>query len=141
MTTNIATEFFELLGRGHIDGAMALTTDDFTWTVGGKPGGPFALAGTYDSAAYIEMLGHVAASIPAGPQVEIVSVTQGSDRIVVETHVVGNSADGVGYDNNLVCVFDISDGRIAAVREYLDTIHASEVFTRNDRGSGDRSCR
>ncbi|GAA1778500.1 nuclear transport factor 2 family protein [Streptomonospora arabica] len=128
--TDVATEFLARLGTGDAAGAMQLTTDDFHWTVGGKPGGGFALAGTYDRAGYLEMLGRAAASLPAGPRIEVVSATQTEERAVVETHVVGVSADGVDYDNRVVCVFELSGGKIAAVREYLDTIHAAAVFTR-----------
>lgn len=51
------------------------------------------------------------------------------ERIVVETHTTGRSAAGVDYDNRIAYVFDLRDGLIAAVREYLDTIHAAVVFT------------
>lgn len=128
--TDVAAEFFSRLGAGDVAGAMELTANDFRWTVGGRPGEGFALAGTYDRAGYVQMLDRVAASLPAGPQVEVVSTTETEERAVVETHVVGTSADGVAYDNRVVCVFDLSGGRIAAVREYLDTIHAATVFTR-----------
>jgi len=127
---NVATEFLSRFAAGDVTGALELTTDDFRWTVGGKPGGGFALAGTYDQAGYLEMLGRAAASLPAGPQIEVISVTEAAERAVVETHVVGTSADGVEYDNRVVCVFDFDGSKIAAVREYLDTIHAAEVFTR-----------
>jgi uncharacterized protein len=130
MANDLATEFFDCVGRGDVDGALALTSQDFAWTVGGKPGGPFALAGKYDRAEYPALLGHVAASLPGGPQVEVVSHTANRDHIVIETHVTGTSADGVGYDNDVVYVFDIVNEKIVAVREYLDTVHAAEVFTR-----------
>jgi uncharacterized protein len=98
------------------------------WTVGGKPGGGFALAGTYDRDSYIELLGRVAGYLPAGPNLEITSVTADANHEVIEAHVTGESTSGIRYDNRLACVFDLADGKIKAAREYLDTIHASEVF-------------
>ncbi len=72
----VVTEFLDrLFTEGDIDGAMELTTDRFSWTVGGKPGGGFALAGTYDREGFVRMLGQAGASVPAGPQIDIVSVT------------------------------------------------------------------
>lgn len=109
----IATSFFDRLGSGDVYGALALTTPDFTWTVAGKPG-QFALAGVY--------------FLPAGPRVDITSVTADSLHEVIEAHVTAVSASGAQYDNALVYVFDLEGDKIRAVREYLDTIHASEVF-------------
>lgn len=61
---------------------------------------------------------------------EITSTTEPQERVVIEAHVQGRSADGLDYDNQLVYVFDLDGGKIAVVREYLDTIHAAEIFTR-----------
>jgi ketosteroid isomerase-like protein len=127
---NPATQFFADMGTGDLGKALANTTEDFTWTVSGKPGDGFALAGTYDRARYVEMLGHVSASMPAGPRVDVTSMTETPERIVIEARVQGVSADGVVYDNQLVYVFDLKGDKIKAAREYLDTIHAAKVFTR-----------
>ncbi|MBM9509237.1 hypothetical protein [Actinacidiphila acididurans] len=66
--------------------------------------------------------------LPAGPQVDVTSVTTDSGHEVIEAHVTAVSAAGTTYDNALVHVFDLEDGRIKAAREDLDTIHASEIF-------------
>jgi uncharacterized protein len=124
-----ASGFFADLAAADIEAALARTTPDFTWTVPGRPGGRFALAGTYDREQFPAMLGRVATALPDGPRVDVTSVTATEERIVVETHTTGRSATGVDYDNRIVCVFDLRDGLIAAVREYLDTIHAADVFT------------
>jgi ketosteroid isomerase-like protein len=125
-----ASQFFHDLTADGVEAALARTTADFTWTVAGKPGQGFALAGIYDREHIPAMLGRVAAALPEGPQVDITPVTETRERIVVETHVTGRAAAGIDYDNRLVCIFDLRGERICALREYLDTIHASEVFTR-----------
>lgn len=48
--------------------------------------------------------------------------------VVLEWRVRGRSAAGVPYDNAYCGVFELGDGRIAAVREYMDTQHAAEVL-------------
>lgn len=130
MATNLASEFFDRIGHGDIEAALALTADTFTWTVAGSVGGPFALAGTYNKATFVRMMGQVAASLPGGPKIEIKSVTADDDHTVIETHVTGTSATEAQYNNNVVYVFDIADGKISAVREYLDTLPAATIFTR-----------
>ena len=126
-TTNPATMFLDRLRAGDLNGALALTTDRFTWSVAGKPG-QFVLAGRYDRKKYRELLARVGRSLTSGPQMDIRSVTTGDDRVVIEAHVTGNAANGVHYDNDLIYAFDLEGDRIAAVREYLDTIHAQEAF-------------
>ncbi|MDX1873270.1 nuclear transport factor 2 family protein [Mycolicibacterium sp. 120266] len=126
---NTAQSFFADLSTGDVAAALARTTLDFTWTVAGVPGQGFALAGTYDRERFAAMLSRVAAALPDGPHVEITSVTPTAERIVVETHTTGRSARGLDYDNRIAYVFDLRDGRICSVREYLDTIHAAEIFT------------
>lgn len=127
LSMSIATDFFDRLGKADVSGALDLTTPDFTWTVAGKPD-QFALAGTYDRDGYIDMLGRVGGFLPAGPQVQVTSVTADSHHEVIEAHVTAVSAAGTRYDNALVYVFDLQGDKIQAVREYLDTIHASEIF-------------
>lgn len=127
---NPASQFFVDLGAGDINKALSATSDAFTWTVAGRPDDGFALAGIYNKDRYPGLLARVQASMPDGPQVEITSTTETQERVVIEAHVHGRSADGLDYDNRLVYVFDLDGGKIAAVREYLDTIHAAEIFTR-----------
>lgn len=127
---NPAAQFFADLSTGDVEKALANTTEEFVWTVSGKPGDGFALAGSYNRARYVEMLSHVKASMPSGPQIDVTSMTETPERIVMEAHVQGESAEGIAYDNRLVYVFDLEDRKIKAVREYLDTLHAAKVFTR-----------
>jgi ketosteroid isomerase-like protein len=95
-----------------------------------QAGGGFALAGVYRTQQYLDMLGRVTASLPEGPQMQITSITQATERVVIEARVRGRSVDGPDYDNQLAYVFDINGDKICAVREYLDTIHAAEIFTK-----------
>ncbi|MGW2032946.1 nuclear transport factor 2 family protein [Streptomyces sp. NPDC001811] len=124
---SVATDFFDRLGKGDIPGALQLTTPDFTWTVAGKPE-QFGLAGVYNRDSYLDMLGRVAAFLPAGPRIDVTSVTADAQHEVIEAHVTGESASGRRYDNALVYVFDLENDKVKAVREYLDTMHASEIF-------------
>lgn len=50
------------------------------------------------------------------------------DTVVVEGQVSGTTADGAQYDSPFICIFEISDGLIASMREYSDTRSAA-VFT------------
>jgi ketosteroid isomerase-like protein len=41
---------------------------------------------------------------------------------------------GDPYENHCAAVFRVRDGRIASVREYMDTLYASEVAFTTARG-------
>jgi ketosteroid isomerase-like protein len=57
------------------------------------------------------------------------NITAEEDRAVLEWRVQGTAtATGKTYDNDYCGVFIIRNGRIADVREYLDTLHASDVL-------------
>jgi ketosteroid isomerase-like protein len=49
----------------------------------------------------------------------------------LEWHVHARSATGSLYDNNYCGIFAIHDGKITAVREYLDTRYAVKVLFPN----------
>lgn len=48
----------------------------------------------------------------------------GDDRVFVEMEIHGRTAAGDVYENAYVFVFKLHDGRIAEVREHLDTLYA-----------------
>ena len=125
--TNLATEFFARLGARDIDGVLALTAPGFTWKIVGSPE-HFGLAGTFERDEFLGVLARVGAAFDIPPANEIVSVTEGRDRIWVEAHVSGRSKAGEPYENDLAYVFEIAVGKITAAREYLDTIAAQELF-------------
>lgn len=123
----VGRAYFDLLGRGDVAGALAMMTEDATWTVAGRPA-DFPLAGSYDREGFTRMLGRIGSVMPDGVRVTITSVTADDERVVIEADVRGTSVAHKEYDNRLVYVFDMRDGRIAAAREYLDTIHAGDVL-------------
>jgi uncharacterized protein (TIGR02246 family) len=49
------------------------------------------------------------------------TVVVDGDRAVLEWTVEGMTVDGNPYKNDYLAVFEYRDGRIAAVREYMDT--------------------
>jgi len=50
------------------------------------------------------------------------------DTIALEWHVSARSAAGDPYENDYCGIFVIQDGKIAAVREYLDSGYATRVL-------------
>jgi ketosteroid isomerase-like protein len=63
-----------------------------------------------------------------GFKMTILDMISQDDKVAAEVHGYGKLTDGAIYDNFYHFLFEISDGRIARVREYLDTKHVDQVY-------------
>ena len=119
-------EFFAALGGGRFDDARAIMAPDMTWTVMGRgvPG-----EGTHVGADAIlaTILPIRALFAPGSPVITVRSMTSTDRRVVMETHGGGDLADGRAYDNYYVMVLEVSDGKVTALREYMDTYYVNQL--------------
>lgn len=53
---------------------------------------------------------------------------EGKAWVCVESHSTGESMAGKPYDNDYCWVFEISNGRIDAMREYMDSLYTAKWF-------------
>jgi hypothetical protein len=119
--------YLDALAAGDLDGIGGSFAGDATWTLHGT----LPLAGTRRGrAAIMEFLTSAGTLYRPGTQrFTFGDITAQGDRAVLEWRVQGvASATGLPYDNEYCGVFVVRDGRIAEVREYLDTQHAAEVL-------------
>lgn len=130
MTTpaeRVLRAYLDALTAGDLDAIAASFADDATWTLHGT----LPLAGTRRGrAAIMDFLIGAGSLYRSGTQqFTFGDITAQGDRVVLEWRVQGiASATGLPYDNEYCGVFVVRDGRIAEVREYLDTQHAAEVL-------------
>lgn len=107
-----------------IDKALALVADDAVWTLIGEPR-RFAYAGAKSKSAFTEQIKgffSVMAKFRWVPNV----ITAEDDRVAVEAESFGETADGKKYHNFYHMMFVVRDGKIRAVREYLDPFEILE---------------
>ncbi len=123
----IVLGFFENLSTGKADAMLAAMSDSATWTVMGKPEN-FALAGTKTKAQFAELLKGIGSAMPKGMRVTPKALTAEGNRVAVEAESYGEHANGKVYNNQYHFLIEVQNGKIQAVREYLDTIHAKEVL-------------
>jgi hypothetical protein len=50
------------------------------------------------------------------------------DKVAVELVITGRSAKGKDYRNHYHFLFTIRDGKIKAVKEYVDTLYSQKVL-------------
>ena len=123
----VVLSFFENFSTGKAEAALAQMADNATWTVMGKPEN-FALAGTKTKAQFTELLKGIGAAMPKGLRVTPKGVTAEGDRVALEAESYGETANGKVYNNMYHFLIEVRGGKIQAVREYLDTIHAQDVL-------------
>ncbi|HJS96052.1 MAG TPA: nuclear transport factor 2 family protein [Solirubrobacteraceae bacterium] len=110
--------------------------EDATWTL---HAGQLAISGTWTGRDAIidgflaEAMAHYE---PGSVSLEITGMIAEGDRVVLQWTSRARTRDGRRYENGCIGVFTVCAGKIQHVREYMDTLYASEVaFTRTESRS------
>jgi|SRR5581483_1759855 len=123
----IAADLFSRFSAGDIAGVLALMTDDVTWLIPGKPELSRA-AGVYDKARIGRLFQRMLDQLENGLKMTVTGSVAEGDRVAVEVESSGDLRNGRQYRQQYHVLIELRDGRISAVREYLDTQHAYEVW-------------
>ena|SRR5713101_1861939 len=121
----LVLSFFENFSGGRAEAFLAQMADTATWWVAGKPDS-LPLASTKTMARFAEMIKGIEAMFPEGLRLIPKALTAEGDRVAVEAESYGETVDGKAY-NNLYHFLEVCDGKIHAVKEYTDCLHAKEV--------------
>jgi ketosteroid isomerase-like protein len=120
----IVRTFLQNLSAGKGEDALAAMSDEATWWVAGS----FPLSGTKSKKEFAELLGGLGAALPEGLTVTPTGFTAEGDRVAVEAESYAKHANGKTYQNKYHFLLEVRDGKIQAVREYMDTQHANDVL-------------
>ena len=123
----VLQSYLAALSAGDLDAIADSFAEDATWSLHGT----LPLSGIQRGRAAIMdfLLGAGALYQPGTQSFTFGDITAEGDRAVLEWQVHGTAcATGLPYDNAYCGVFVIRDGRIAEVREYLDSLHAAQVL-------------
>ena len=104
-----------------------LFAEDATWTL---HAGQLPISGTWSgrNAIIDEFLAEAIAHYqPGSVSLEITGMVAEQDQVVLQWTSRARTREGRPYENGCIGVFTIRDGRIQNVREYMDTLYASEV--------------
>jgi uncharacterized protein len=110
-----------------MDTVRDLFAEDATWWLGGE----LPLSGTWRGRDAI--LGDFLGSIPRlyRPEtisLEITSLIAEGETVALEWTSRAQTTSGEDYENQCAGVFTVRDGKIASVREYMDTQYAAAKF-------------
>jgi len=105
-----------------------LLADDVSWTIMGidSPLGGVSM----DRATVLEELPKLIGLWSDGPRIVIKQLIAEGDWVVMEGDGEGTFVDGSPYENHYASVFEVVDGRVRTMREYMDTEHVANSVAR-----------
>lgn len=124
----VVQKFFALLNAEDLEGVRTLLTEDAAWLPQARdmPG-----AGEYRGRDVIvdQFLKPIRGLFaPGSPRNRILSIASNADLVLVETHGTGHLGDGRPYDNRYAWAFEVRAGKVAMIREYLDSYYIVRLF-------------
>jgi hypothetical protein len=118
----LAAEFFARFSANDIAGALATMTEDATWWIAGKPE-QLPAAGEYSKERIARLFHNMDGRLKDGLKLTVKSAIAEDDKVAVEVESYGELRNGRVYNQEYHLRMTIRDGKISAVREYLDTQH------------------
>ena len=124
----LTIEFFTTLSTGNLEAVRALLHEDATWTpmVRDIPG-----AGVHVGRSGIvdKFLTPVRGMFrPGDPKVLVDTIASNGPLVITETRGEGKLADGRPYENRYAWALEIKDGKVFAIREYMDSLYVMRLF-------------
>lgn len=123
----LAIELFTRLTASDIAGVLDTMTDDATWLIPGKPGSSPA-AGLYDKRRIGRLFQAMLERLESGLTMTVDSAIAEGDKVALEARSHGQLTNGKVYEQEYHFLMSLRDGKICAVKEYLDTQHAHAVW-------------
>lgn len=124
----VLQRYLDALVAGDIDTIRDSFAEDATWTVKAD----LPTAGPWRGRDQIvdEFLAAVMGErfVPGSHVFEFPTMIGEGDTIALEWHVSARNAAGEPYENDYCGIFVIEHGKIAAVREYLDSRYAAQIL-------------
>lgn len=122
----LVAEFMDVFSLGDVDRILSFLTDSATWWVAGSLEG---ISGEKNKTEFGQMLSGLSALTVTGAiQLTPQAWTAQGDRVAVETESYAEVHNGRTYNNQYHFVFEVRDGAIQSIKEYLDTEHTRAVF-------------
>ena len=125
--TETVRSFFERFSAADVPGALALLDDSAVWRVMGRQGG-LPMSGEMDKDAIGALILGVREAIPDGLKLTPTGRTAEGGRVALEMESYGEMTNGVVYNNFYHFLVTVADGRITALREYMDTDQVKRLF-------------
>jgi ketosteroid isomerase-like protein len=119
-------EFFETLSTGDLEALRPLLHTDGSWEATGK-----SIPGAGITRGRDNIIDNFLAPVrglfePGDPKIKILHIISKGDLCAAETEAMGKLSNGKPYHNRYAWFVEIRDGKIFALREYMDTAYILE---------------
>lgn len=123
---DVVREFLATFSRGDVDGVLERMTEDGTWWVSG---GLEGMSGSYDKAAFGPLLRNAFAMYAEGAlRITPTGMIAEGNQVAVEAEGLATMSNGSVYCPGYHFLFEVAGDKLLRVREYMDTMHAKEIF-------------
>ena len=120
----VVHSFFQSLAKGDAAGVAGCFADDaLVWT----PGDHW-FSGEHTPDEIQGLSGQILSMFPKGLSFRIEAITSEGERIAVEAVSHGEHVNGRVYSNTYHMLFVVRGGKIALLKEYMDTALAGEFL-------------
>ncbi|QLL44181.1 nuclear transport factor 2 family protein [Sulfitobacter pontiacus] len=120
----LANKVIQAIGAGDwtfVEEAFA--EDAKVWVAGSMP-----ISGNHGKAFVLASGGRTKAFFPEGMSLTPKALTAEGERVAVEAVSLGKHVSGKIYNNHFHILMVIRDGKVQEWKEYMDTMHANDVF-------------
>jgi uncharacterized protein len=123
----VIRRYFDALQTADEEAIRPFFAEDATWTL---RAGELPMSGTWEGrdtiidGFFATAMGHYE---PGSISLEITGMIAERDQVVLQWTSRARTRQGRSYENGCIGVFTIREGKIQDVREYMDTLYASEV--------------
>ena len=123
----LVLDFFEVLSSGDLERLRSFFHDTSTWEPKVKN---IAGAGKHVGMDIIDaFLAPVRGMFePGDPKVHVQNIFSSGPFVCVESFSTGKTMDGKTYENDYAWVFEVSNGKVDALREYMDSHYTAQLF-------------
>ena len=119
----LVRDAWDAFWRGDIEAGLTCFADDASWVVPG----PMKTSGVKRGKEEIRRFRHGNLNIFAELDRKLVGIYADGDCVILESAVAGRLKNGRPYENAGCAVWEIRNGKVRQVREYLDTARAKAV--------------
>lgn len=127
----IVLDFIGAMNRGDVDRIVNTYAEDGTcWT-----SGQTLISGTMNKEQIRQGAGRIFEAFPDGITFTVKNVTAEGNRVAVEAESHGRHVSGRTYNNLYHFLFELRDGRILRMKEYMDTELVTDILCGGQRPS------
>jgi uncharacterized protein len=129
--THVARDFFKRFDANDIDGVLDLLADDATYWIAGRPG-EMPGAGPLSKQQIAKVFRRMTERLDGGLRMTVKNTVTEGDQVALEVESYGKLLNGRIYNNQYHLLMRIRGDKIAAVKEYYDSLHVWNTWYRPD---------